>query len=204
MNPVRQHIALFFLLAVFCGCRALPDKNYLGMDRDQVVAAIADTPKLRDQYWVMIPCLDSPREKNRTIPTTSLYYTSLDQLRQDPNVQKTTVIAVDYHPHWSGRNFYYVLTLQNDIVVRQQAAALSDGLDWPCYYRVTNLDAQDELPDDRVIEIARRSAKNLPVETKDKITVARDNKCYWVTFADTQPIRLDRKTLQITPLAAGR
>ena len=116
-------LALFLLI----GCRALPERNYVGMTRAQVIDAVAETPKAQmgksSEFHVSVPF--APNDK---IANANLYFEKLDELRKDKRICDAKLLGVYYKSHWSGFTFYYELTFQNDLVVCQRVSAYSDGI----------------------------------------------------------------------------
>lgn len=128
----KKHGSLFFLpafavLLLLTGCRALPERNYLGMTRDQVLDAVAETPKVDwgtySEFHVTVP--DRP---NGIITNSNLYFKTLEELKKDERVRSARLLGIFYREHWSGFRFYYEVTFENDRVVKQKVVAYSDGV----------------------------------------------------------------------------
>ncbi len=126
-----KNLFLYFCIAcLLTGCRALPKRNYMGMTRDQVIDAVAETPKLLDNKLWIATCMnpDDSRIWNRTGTNSNLYFNSLDEMRVSRLVRHSSQLGVWHKKHWSGRNFYYELTLENDKVVEQEISSYGDGI----------------------------------------------------------------------------
>ena len=117
----------FLLLFLLTGCRALPERNYLGMTRDQVLDAVAETPKVdwgkRPQFWVCVPSGPNAHDTSN-----NLYFETMEELKKDERVRSARLLGIFYREHWSGFRFYYELTFENDRVVKQKVYAYSDGV----------------------------------------------------------------------------
>ena len=128
----KRHGSLFFLpafavLLLLTGCRALPERNYLGMTRDQVLDAVAETPKVDwgtySGFWC---CVSSGPYDHSTC--CNLYFRTLEELKKDERVRSARLLGIFYREHWSGFRFYYEVTFENDRVVKQKVYAYSDGV----------------------------------------------------------------------------
>jgi len=128
----KRHGSLFFLpafavLLLLTGCRALPERNYLGMTRDQVLDAVAETPKVDwgtySGFHVIVP-----GRPNGNITNNNLYFMTLEELKKDERVRSARLLGFFYREHWSGFRFYYEVTFENDRVVKQKVYAYSDGV----------------------------------------------------------------------------
>ena len=119
----------FYVLVLFltAGCRALPERNYIGMTRAQVIDAVAETPKVRtgkhSEFHVSVSLA-----ANDHGAYTNLYFETLDELRKDKCICDAKLLGIYYQSHWSGFTFYYELAFQDDIVVCQRLSAYSDGI----------------------------------------------------------------------------
>lgn len=118
----------FLLTVLLTGCRALPERNYVGMTRDQVIEAVAETPKVDwgkySEFYISV----SPGPSGRGADH-NLYFKTLDELRKHPRVRDAKRLGVYYQSHWSGFTFYYELTLKDDLVVSQRVVGYSDGIE---------------------------------------------------------------------------
>lgn len=128
----KKHGSLFFLpafavLLLLTGCRALPERNYLGMTRDQVLDAVAETPKVDWRTYSMLH-VTVPDRPNGNITNSSLYFKTLEELKKDERVRSARLLGIFYREHWSGFRFYYEVTFENDRVVKQKVCAYSDGI----------------------------------------------------------------------------
>ena len=122
-----SRLFLCFVLFLLTGCRALPERNYIGMTRAQVIDAVAETPKVRmeklSEFHVSVSL--APNDHSAY---TNLYFETLDELRKDKCICDAKLLGIHYQSHWSGFTFYYELTFQDDIVVYQRLSAYSDGI----------------------------------------------------------------------------
>ena len=120
---------LFLCFALFlpAGCRALPERHYVGMTRDQVIDAVAETPKVfwgkRSEFHVSVSTEPDHRDAN-----VNLYFETLDELRNEKRVREAKRLGIYHRSHWSGFNFYYELAFRDDVVVHQRICACSDGV----------------------------------------------------------------------------
>ena len=121
-----QKLVLYFLLMIvlLTGCRALPERNYVGMTRNQVIESVAETPKAWEKDF-HISVSAAPHEQHANV---NLYFKTIDGIRKDRLVRDAKMLGVYYQSHWSGFTFYYELTLKDDIVVRQRIVSYSDGI----------------------------------------------------------------------------
>ena len=127
MPKMKKFLFLYFVLFMLTGCHALPERNYVGMTRDQVIDAVAETPKFlwgkRSMFHVSVSI--APVERSAD---SNLYFETLDELRNDQRIRDAKLLGVYYRSHWSGFTFYYELTFRNDVVVHQRIYAYSDGI----------------------------------------------------------------------------
>lgn len=67
---------LCFALSLLTGCRALPERNYVGMTRDQVIDAVAETPKAHwgDRPMFHVSVSLAPNERSADV---NLYFETL-------------------------------------------------------------------------------------------------------------------------------
>jgi len=118
---------LCFALLLLVGCRALPERNYIGMTRDQVIDAVVETPKA---HWGNHPMfhVSVSLAPNEHSANANLYFETLDELRNDERIRNAKLLGVYYRSHWCGFTFYYELTFRDDTVVHQRLYAYSDGI----------------------------------------------------------------------------
>ena len=118
---------LWFVPFLLTGCRALPERNYVGMTRDQVIDAVAETPKVfggkRSEFRISVSTAPNHRDAS-----VNLYFETLDALRNEKRIREAKRLGVYYRSHWSGFTFYYELAFRDDVVVHQCITAYSDGV----------------------------------------------------------------------------
>lgn len=128
-----QHLfvsGIFLLCFFLTGCRALPKRNYVGMTRDQVIEAYAETPRTsaNEIYVLTVMDPDSEYPWNRTGAHRGLYFHRIEEIRENEIVRRSPYLGIYKRGHWSGYNFVYELYFENEIVVNQKVCSYSDGI----------------------------------------------------------------------------
>ena len=118
------HFCFLLLLILLAGCRALPERNYIGMTREQVIEAVAETPKAWGTDF-HISVSTPPYEQGANV---NLYFKTLEELRKEQCIRDAKQLGIYYQSHWSGFTFYYELTLKDNLVVKQKVVDCSDGV----------------------------------------------------------------------------
>lgn len=120
---------LAFLCVILSGCRALPERNYIGMTRDQVIDAYAETPrnKWNELYVMTVWDIDSEYPWNRTGTRKGLYFKNVEEIRENKTVRRSPELGIYVRHHWSGYTFHYEVCFENEMAVSQKIVGSSDS-----------------------------------------------------------------------------
>ncbi|GEM_PF-4346949 len=132
MNKIRFNFIypmLAFLCVALSGCRALPERNNVGMTRDQVIEAYGETTRDTENELIAMTVwnMDSGYPWNRTGTPRGLHFKAVDEIRENEIVRRSSELGIYERYPWSDNWFHYETVFENKVVMRQKIVAHSDG-----------------------------------------------------------------------------